>query len=334
MQALEELPNRDKDLVMPLVPIGPWVGAHHLSSSLSRLEQAYGDRPCFVTLAELEPNSTERPVHQQITSLGDPTGGYRNWCSFVESHSNFVPTIQLGQLRELRPQCAVLNAFGRGIMVPIEYLIFEAAERLSIEIGSLTNGGEDVLFLLDLGRVDRDILNWEMRINGLIQVILKNASNSMISVSASSFPESFSSINSQEIFERSLFHRIVSSSRGKLIYSDRGSARAERQTGGGGAPAPRIDYALKDQWTFFRSDNGEGPTAYFEQAKAAIKSAQWDPKIRIWGTQMIERTALGDYSAIVSPKRSTAARINIHLHRQLFYDDPTQIYDTDDEWSD
>jgi hypothetical protein len=56
---------------------------------------------------------------------------------------------------------------------------------------------------------------------------------------------------------------------------------------------------------------------------------------RVWGTQMIERTALGDPDAITSPVRATAARINIHLHRQLFYDDPgAGLYDTDEEWTD
>jgi hypothetical protein len=49
---------------------------------------------------------------------------------------------------------------------------------------------------------------------------------------------------------------------------------------------------------------------------------------------MIERTAAGDTSAISSPARSTAARINLHLHLQSFYDDPAAAEETDEEWED
>jgi hypothetical protein len=60
----------------------------------------------------------------------------------------------------------------------------------------------------------------------------------------------------------------------------------------------------------------------------------WDAGLRLWGTQMIERTSLGDPDAITSPARATATRINIHLHRQLFFDDPDGLYETDEDWSD
>jgi hypothetical protein len=60
----------------------------------------------------------------------------------------------------------------------------------------------------------------------------------------------------------------------------------------------------------------------------------WDARLRVWGTQMIERTALGDPDAILSPARATATRINLHLHRQLFFDDPDGLYETDEEWMD
>jgi hypothetical protein len=48
---------------------------------------------------------------------------------------------------------------------------------------------------------------------------------------------------------------------------------------------------------------------------------------------MIERTAAGDTSAIGSPQKATAARINLHLQRQTFYDSPAAAEDTDEDWS-
>ena len=54
----------------------------------------------------------------------------------------------------------------------------------------------------------------------------------------------------------------------------------------------------------------------------------------LWGKQMIERTAYGDEGAISSPPKATAARINIHLHQQLFFGNQAGLYDTDEDWSD
>lgn len=118
-----------------------------------------------------------------------------------------------------------------------------------------------------------------------------------------------------------------------MIYSDRGSARYERQKGGGGQPAPRIDYPLPYDWRFYRSDL-DGFDGYAEQARMLLRAqpSVFDPALRIWGTLMIERTAGGDSSAIKTPARSTAVRINIHLQRQTFINDPASLYDTEDDW--
>ncbi|ABI62418.1 beta family protein [Granulibacter bethesdensis] len=334
MQALEELPERDKDLLLPFFQLGPWTTAHHLSSALTRMEESYGDRPCFVTLAEPDQNGGDRPVHQQLAALRNPENGYDAWCKFIENQSNFIPAVQLHTPTQLNTQVSRLHSLGRGLIVSVEQAGFAGLTALAQIIGTLTDAGSGVVFLLDFGKI-RDANAVEGRALDLSQQVLQVAPQSFISISASSFPDSFGTCTGQEIYERVAFNNAASKAGTRLIYSDRGSARAERQLGGGGPPIPRIDYPLRGEWKFFRSEDGEDRiAAYIEQAQDVIRSSDWDADLRIWGTQMIERTALGDHSAIVSPKRSTAARINIHLHRQLFYGNPDAMYDTDDEWSD
>lgn len=161
--------------------------------------------------------------------------------------------------------------------------------------------------------------------------------NAAIALSATSFPSDFVGRVSQEIYERQ-FHRLVSDLHPEraFIYSDRGSARAERQLGGGGTPAPRVDLAVASQWEFYREeDQGDRDQAYFDAATRATESSAWDPLLKVWGTQMIERTANEDDDAIVSPARSTAVRINLHLHEQSYYGaPPSEKYDTDEDWTD
>lgn len=339
MQALEELPKRDKDLLMPFIPLGPWTTAQEFSSSLFRIKEAYGERPLFVTIAEPDIKAPSRPVHSTIAALRDSSNGYKAWCDFIESVNNFVPAIQLENIFELDLQISRLYGLERGIIVTFDDRRFQGIDQISKIISEKSSGGIDVCFLLDFGSRCVDAIGVAATAATYSRIILQNAPHSTIAISASSFPDSFVGCQSQEIFERTLFN-IASESLGRtIIYSDRGSTRVERQTGGAGSVPPRVDYASAQSWNFFRFESYpasvEGRnSAYCTLARQAMADPSWDSGLRIWGTQMIERTAIGDTSAITSPKRNTAARINIHLHRQLFYGSPSELYDTDDEWSD
>lgn len=334
MLALESLPERDKDLMLPIFRLQPWVGAHRLESALARMSDAYGDRPCFATLCDPDVVASPRPVHEQLDALRSPANGFSAWCDFVEARDNLIPAVQLTDVGEFDVQIARLRNLDRGLIVLVEQDAFQFLRAIASRTAAATEGGRDVVFLLDWGRQTRHLLLLQAEAVGYIRSIREVAPHARIGLSASTFPEGFTAITNQDIYEREFF-QAVRQHADRLIFSDRGSARAERQTGGGGAPAPRIDYARSRQWDFFRSDSADDrPSAYQFQAQRLMNSAIWDRDLRLWGTQMIERTALGDESAITSPARATAVRINIHLHQQLFFDAPSSLHETDEEWTD
>nr|WP_283091921.1 hypothetical protein [Magnetospirillum sulfuroxidans] len=334
MRALEELPNRTKDRLLPVIHLRPWLTSHRLESATGRILDAYGDRPVVIAMGEREqPN--ERPVHAQLEALRDASGGFRQWCEFFQANGNYIPAIQFSpQVSHEEAQIARLFGFDRGLVVIIEPPALPAISRIAQRVGERTHGGQGVCFIIDFGVAGRDHLEVAARAIGYVDTIRRYAPVAAVSLSASSFPDSFVGLPDQPIFERRLFDTL--SVRDGLIYSDRGSARVERQTGGGGQPAPRIDYPLSDQWDFFRSDDLTGFEGYQQQARRLIATERrgiWNPHLRVWGTQMIERTAAGDTSAIGSPQKATAARINLHLQRQTFYDSPAVAEDTDEDWS-
>jgi hypothetical protein len=336
MRALEELPNRTKDIFLPLIHLRPWGAAHQLDSSVERIANVYGNRPIAVGVGYPEPATTSRPVHSQLQSLRDSSGGFRNWCDFVAAHPTFIPAIQFGPAQHERTQTECLYALGRGLFVVIERAGFAAAGAVAARVAEVSNGGVDVCFVLDFLRVSQDHLFVAAYVVQVMNTILEAAPESRVCISASSFPDSFASVQEQPIYERRLFNEVEQQVGGdRLIYSDRGSARAERQQGGGGTPNPRIDYPQRLDWRFYRSDFEVGFDGYRRQARALMADPNvWNPNIRVWGTQMIERTAAGDTSAISSPARSTAARINLHLQVQTFYADPAAAEETDEEWED
>lgn len=342
MLALEELPNKDKDALLPLFMLRPWVASNQLSNSVARLKKAFGERPCFLEIAEEEYIDPEklRPVHEQLRELRLDDGGYKNWFEFLmeEGNLHFIPVLQLGgPLSVFNQQIDQLYSLGRGLLVRLSSPTAHELMAISSAVAARVGDGLEVTFVLDYEKQGTNFGDLQRVIQGLIDIIKSNCPSASIAISASSFPNGFTTISSQKIYERLLFDRLNKSQDFSLIYSDRGSARAEKQLGGGGVPAPRIDYPKKDEWFFFRQATAlrtafEG---YQAQALALMRSPVWDKGLKLWGWQMIERTADGDAEGgISSPNRSTAARINLHLHRQVYYDDDASFFDTDEDWID
>ncbi len=295
MQALQELPEKVKDGLLPFFSLRSWMSARTLESSLARLEDAYGTRSYFIGVCDAEFIEKRRDVHDELDELRDSSNGYEAWCDFIDSHNNFIPAIQLEEPEQFTAQVERFHSLNRGLLIPIKADAFPLAANLAQRTSQITDGGRGVCFFLDFGKASSDLLTRQMMTTGVVNSIFSAAPQCYISISASSFPDSFAALPTQDIFERQLFDGVrAAATVKKLIYSDRGSARVERQGGGAGVIPPRIDYAERSKWAFYRADDpGDKFKDYQAQAKRAMKSAAWDAKLRLWGTQMIERTALG-----------------------------------------
>ena len=336
--ALQELPAKDKDAMLPLFRLRPWTSANKLSSALERIQLAFGKRPHYLEMSGPEPvlPGKEREVHAELSRLRDPAEGFRNWCDFFEvaGREHVIPVAQLSDPFQYVSQIQQLYKLGRGILVRLDVSVESIVNTIVQITADITDGGRGILFVLDFGKRNQKFLDQTSDVASLLLAAKALAPRGEIAMSASSFPDGFTLITEQAIYERKVFEAIKSKVPG-LIYSDRGSARAERQVGGGGAPAPRVDFARPNDWVFFRdSTGGDRLAAYQRQAVSLMESESWDPRLKLWGCQMIEKTALADETGITSPNRSTAARINIHLHQQLYYGLGEALYDTDEDWVD
>lgn len=334
MLALEELPDKTKDRMLPLVHLRPWTTAFALQSGLDRLAAAYGDRPTIIAVGPAEASLTLRPVHDELAKLRESSHGYRNWCDFIsdDGHEHFIPAIQIDDVRQIDRQVATFYNLERGLVVIIPKFALDGLTALVRIVSRETAGGDGVCFILDEERMARDSLERAAALVGHCASILRECPHATISISGSSFPSAFKERTQQDIYERILFDE-VSAKVGpeRMVFSDRGSARVERQKGGG-VPKPRIDYPLAGQWMFFRSEE-EGQLEYQRLARELMTNPSvFDQDLRIWGTLMIERTAAGIEPLIVSAARATAVRINLHLQRQTFAKDPIGLYDTEDDW--
>ncbi|MGE3993738.1 beta family protein [Pseudorhodoplanes sp.] len=339
MRALEELPEHDKDQMLPIALLRPWLRSARIDNTTRRWSEAYGSRPWIADIDPYYPSlkadddgGDDRPVFTTLDSFSIATDGYKAWCDFVTGLNNVIPCVRIGPPAEatnIRLQIRRLKALSRGICVRVPRQPFPQLTSLLqfLAMEAVT----DVMIVLDFLQVTGNDLPAAAQAVGYINTVRAQLPTAAVVLSATTFPESFDGISRQEIAERAFFDSVRRAIPGvPLIFSDRGSAREERREGGFGRPLPRIDYPTPNDWYFFRERDG-----YQIAAERVMSSRQWDPRIMIWGTQQIQQTAKADPYAIISPARSTAVRINLHLHRQLFYGDPDgAIKSVEDDWVD
>lgn len=355
MTALEELPDKAKDIILPVIPLRGWVGSNKLEKSVERIEKAFDERPWIADIDSSfvdEGNKKRdvngeypRDVFSEVAALLISDNGYENWVNYIEDNPNMIPVVQLQDTSQLSSQIEGLNALGRGLV--FRFSIEDINSNTHVEVFSIVNSLNinDLYVIYDYGQVNREILTFSAAISSLINGTHDLVPEALISISCSSFPSSFSGYNSSEnsIYERILFNSVSGSCDGvRMLYSDRGSARADRIDGGGGIPSPRIDYPLQNDWRFIREEfddytnpqKGEKEMLYTNIAKNIMSKEYWRRDLYVWGTQIIEFTSRGDKFGINSPMKATAVRINIHMHQQLYYNSPIELTDTDEDWED
>ncbi|WFP73384.1 hypothetical protein [Mesorhizobium sp. WSM4906] len=329
MQALEELSPQVKVGILPFVILQPWTTAREFPSTIAKVIACSSGKPIIVDLTDEVFDGPRRPVHDVFDKLRDPSNGYQAWRAFVDENPQFTPTVQLAAPGELVAQVQAFKAMGKGVVIRLHEQIFSIATDIANLFKKYTYN-DDVFFVLDFQRQDKYLLNKAAIAVNIAKSIRDILPDCFVSVSASTFPTSFTGIVEQDIFERK-FYDVVTDQIGQnsTIYCDRASVRAEKQNGGGGSPAPRIDNAYSTKWKFFReADEEDREEAYKLAAIRATECPEWQD-MGIWGTEMIKKTAAGDEVAIYSPKMSTAARINIHMHMQSGVENSGEI-----EWSD
>jgi len=355
MVALEQLPDKDKSSLLPLFPLKGWASAHRLESAIKRIKTSIDDRPWIadIDINYLMGNKVylftgrfpDTPVYKELSDLLDSSNGYHNWCEFISNEAMAIPCIRHESLDGLDTQISRLASLDRGVVFRISPSLANL-EKHAIVLNSIARvGASDVLVIYDLGAIDENYHENIPRLQRFLLDAKEIVPDVALSISASSFPNGFARQERGEnsIYERILYNNVASQGlHPTLIYSDRGSARAEKQAGGAGTPPPRIDYPLKKDWKFVRREVDDNlpdsrtrrKAAYIEIANEIVSADYWQPELRLWGTQQIELTAIGDEYAIYSPQRSTAARINIHLFVQLHYDAEPATINTDEEWVD
>ncbi|MEM9733824.1 MAG: hypothetical protein AAF903_10130 [Pseudomonadota bacterium] len=334
-RAVAELPNFDKDEIFPHFLLAPWVSSYTLEKGVEKILSTYPDRPFFLGVDRYyRPQDVEKPAQAQFLRILEDNDGRRNYFEFIAQFENAIPAIELCGVSAVSLQHQIERAIllGRGVLLTI-----------TDNTAGIDNGVWDALaesefgdpaFLIDFGWFPDPLLQ-EAIYTQYTHEIFRIFDRAAVIISSASFPREFSNFEgvvSIPIGNRSLFNSVSARfNQEKIIYGDWGSTKP-RAYQGGGKPIARIDYALRDRWVVSRNKDDEW--GYEEAAENLVSSAEWDPAINVWGTNLIEQTALSMPFSISSSIAVVSARINIHLHRQARYQPPAIGMSTDEPWED
>ncbi|WP_417840179.1 beta family protein [Tritonibacter scottomollicae] len=334
LQAIDELPDSDKDSLTPIFCLKPWATAKLLERSMEKIEEVYPNRDFFLDIDPFYDKEAKRQAQEDYYSLIEDVDDNQNWVDFLDQHPRAFPCLQVrhGNLEAVQNQIDCFTEREKFFLVRLEIStgvnFSEVIQRVCDTHHS--NFG----FVVDAGWT-RDLLSRSNWVDGLVRQIIALRGDSIpVVTTGSSFPNSFSGYEMGEsvpMLERLLFSQIVqANNQGRIIYGDWASSRSPSEGGGGGPIPPRLELPTGSSWEIFRAD--EEVTDFAELADTLASSVNYSPDLNIWATYKIESTRLGDMNGINSPRMAAAVRINMHLYRQLHFDDFDPLQDTDDDY--
>lgn len=346
VRGLKELPDKTKSNLTPLALLAPWPKAKELSLALDKMDEAYPLHQYFIDVDRYyDLNDGKMNEAKELWRyLNEKPAKLDIWWDLLSKRKNACPCLLMdGQtiesvLRQImwarannRMFCLKLN-YARDTRVDIPTWVPDLVDKLADE------GAVDYIVVLEYGWVNDPLtLTAEVigRINGLFS---KTPKTVPIAVSCTSFPQSFKDYKGMREcgFEnRKLISEIRrQTNHPRIIYADWGSTRPRLEKFDFFKPPnKRIDYPADDLWVIARGENKD--VSFSEVAERVISddNVHWSDNLGIWGERLIKGT-VGSTPEIKSLQRMSAARINIHLHRQAFYGNLPEPEELEEEWSD
>ena len=341
MRALEELPEKSKDRICPVILLCPWSTANTLESASERLIKAFGkSRPFFLDIDPHYVNETSD--RDAVLRFNDMRLGNDNWESyykFVENVPNALPVLQIkgANKASVSQQLDNILELDRDVFL-VRITPNTRLKDYSILSPIFDAGIQNFIVALD-GEWTKDVISTQRFVAETInQIDGLNPSNVRYNIitSVSTFPKGFTDIEGKREIpvDAVLLHQNIKQryeNRYDIHYGDWATTKPKEYRGGRGDIPARIDYVLKTQWIIYRKQD---EWDYKEAAEHLMNdSSVWQDDLAVWGSLQIEKTAVGDPSGINSPQRNVAARVNLHLHQFAWNNDPDQYNDADDIWS-
>lgn len=318
MRAFEKLPISEKEKMLPIALLAPWLNSIKFDNTINILKKCVGNQPIIVDLDRYYQSDSSLESRKYFWSLLNKETGPKEWINLIRNNPNYIPCIQMIGIDDsgIDFQVDAAREMGRGFCFRFELERYNDFENRIEEFKKYKN--DDCLIVIDFGYTDFSLLMKD-RIIGYLGKIFSIFEGFRVTVCGSSFPNDFSDFDefarTQPIAARS-FHNEILKIYGNynVFYGDWASTKPRKYDGGGSQPLPRIDFPTPTSWIIARSRDQKWSLQ--DAAERITRLPEWSERPIVWGTGMIEKTAKGVPGGITTHPEAIAARINTHLFIQ------------------
>lgn len=331
LRGLKELDEARKNRIVPMLTLGQWRGSSELSKAAEKAVDAVGEHPFFMDLS-----SDKRKVETHWEQLRNPADAFSEWRNFSAQYKNAIPVVQIpagARTRDVVQQAQEIESTFGTVAFRIQDFALQTPFVISA-ISALDDPRNAIVFI-DCQYIREAMAAFTTATISTINALRTEFPAVLIVVLATSFPSStlpFADSAKQRgvigILERELHARVGGSP--VAIYGDHASIHAVVYDD---VPmmrwSPRIDYPTYTDWHFERRP-GAIEAGYIAAAQAIQADFTCSADSSIWGERMIAQAAKGQpYGK--APASWIAVRVNIHLARQIDYDEASRPEEDDEE---
>lgn len=322
MKAMENLPDSEKRLMLPIVLLAPWLNSISFENTFNVLERSIGNIPVIVGLDRYFKSHSSLPSREFFNRLLSGDAGVDSWISVVEAHQHFIPLVQVSGVSDqfVLRQIDVFRALGRGFCFRIETQLYDDWRRTLEFVRRCV--ADEILTVLDYGYRDPS-LELTNELSSIVRSFFEIDDRLKLVISGANFPNSFSDFDdfskTQPIGSRLVYEQLRQNfGNYQIFYGDWASTKPRQYDGGGSRPRPRIDFPTKSQWIISRSKDEEW--TFQEAAERITRLEEWSTRPSVWGAGLIEKTARGLPGGITTGPLAIAARVNMHLYLQNHFE--------------
>jgi hypothetical protein len=258
----------------------------------------------------------------------DDADGFSNWRALVENFPAAIPTLIFtdpeSQNKSILRQASKLMKSGRQqLAIRITQETSETIFETIGQIAAILDSAAQLLIIVDCGqgrqRVAERAEFAKKAIARIVADIEPAQSEKLIAVCLN---DSYTNpgnalLKNYESYSWELWEQ--ASEKFPFLFGDYGAHHRMKKTNTymPGDWKAQVIYPLSEAWLVYRHLNSQDAQGWIDGAKAIKKDGLYDGPLDCWGSSLIENAAKGDIEGVASARFWHAAKINMHLHRQI-----------------
>ena len=345
--AYENLSARDKKSLLPAFELSYRRNASSVMEIIQSVRKATGtdffildinQNPAPEPILSKNPTQAEQDKYDEqigkrsaynndLSRLLDPTNGFASWRECAAVSPNAVPMIiytdAATQHKNILKQAAFFSRRGTSMAIRMRPDSYVALMPVVSQILSILESEDQLLILLDCGQVrqrgrrSRGIKFIRDAASGVLNDIDPSRQGRVRMVSLSnSFPqlkhggvEPFASYDWEVWRTAKDVHPMMF---GDYAAQFRLPPSAYIPTG-----KSTVVFPLDEKWIAYRDPNAGDPQGWITGSRLIMSHESYDPAISSWGHNLIKSAAQGDITGVEFARYWHAAKINLHIHRQI-----------------